>query len=181
MFLKTLDIRPRLSVSGIWVLGNRWKKIGTLRSNRAQMRSVLTIPLFFLRQQIGSRLFSWKIIRYLAYRKMIPIEVNYQEKVGNEPTGKENPELLKMPASPDHGHNNTIINGIGRIGFMSGGIRARWVDEEITGTFLSVAQNFISENKNNPFFLSFLFLKRTPCSSHASNLLQGKERIGLSR
>ena len=25
-----------------------------------------------------------------------PIKVNYKEKIGNEPTGKENPELLKV-------------------------------------------------------------------------------------
>src|SRR5690606_14184970 len=60
-----------------------------------------------------------------------PISVNYQNKVGNDPTGKENPELLKMLASPEHGHNNTIINGIGRIGYMSGGKKARWTDEEV--------------------------------------------------
>lgn len=104
------------------------------------------VPTVFLENQ-----------QVLGLQEDDPIEVNYQEKIGTEPTGKENPELLKMPASPDHGHNNTIINGIGRIGFMSGGIQARWVDEEITGTFLSVAQNFISENKNNPFFLFFSF------------------------
>ena len=29
-----------------------------------------------------------------------PIEVNYDKKVGNDPTGKEHPELLKMKSSP---------------------------------------------------------------------------------
>src|SRR5690606_25055777 len=65
-----------------------------------------------------------------------PIEVSYDHKIGSDPTGKENPDLLKMKSSPNHGHDNTIINGIGRIGYMSGGTKARWVDEEITGTFL---------------------------------------------
>ncbi len=43
-----------------------------------------------------------------------PIQVNYKQKVGAEPTGSENPELLKM--KPSHGHDNTIINGVSRIG-----------------------------------------------------------------
>ncbi|MES2374006.1 MAG: sulfatase-like hydrolase/transferase [Bacteroidota bacterium] len=84
-----------------------------------------------------------------------PIEVNYSKKIGNEPTGKDNPELLKMIASPNHGHNQTIINGIGRIGYMSGGKKARWTDEEITFTFLDKAKQFIEANKKHPFFLYF--------------------------
>lgn len=39
-----------------------------------------------------------------------PITVSYQHKVGDWPTGLENPELVKM--KPSQGHNNTIINGI---------------------------------------------------------------------
>lgn len=39
-----------------------------------------------------------------------PITVNYDHKVGNWPTGEENPELVKL--KPSQGHNNTIINGI---------------------------------------------------------------------
>src|SRR5690606_3993746 len=72
-----------------------------------------------------------------------PITVNYEHKIGSEPTGAENPELLKMRSSPNHGHINTIVNGIGRIGYMSGGKKARWDDEEITHTFLSAAQEFL--------------------------------------
>lgn len=82
-----------------------------------------------------------------------PIEVNYQKKIGNDPTGLENPELLKMQSS--HGHNNTIVNGIGRIGFMSGGNRARWTDEEMPMTFLYKATEYIEKNKHTPFFLYY--------------------------
>jgi arylsulfatase A-like enzyme len=83
------------------------------------------------------------------------IEVDYKNKIGNEPTGKEHPELLKMPASPGQGHDETIVNGIGRIGYMSGGKKARWTDEELAPTFLSKAKQFIEENKNHPFFLYY--------------------------
>ena len=48
-----------------------------------------------------------------------PITVNYNHKVGDWPTGLENPELVKL--KPSQGHNNTIVNGIPRIGWMTGG------------------------------------------------------------
>lgn len=82
-----------------------------------------------------------------------PIQVNYRTKVGNEPTGRENPELLKMKHS--HGHDFTIVNGVGRIGYMTGGKAARWVDETMADTFTSKAVHFIEENKRQPFFLYF--------------------------
>lgn len=81
------------------------------------------------------------------------LQVSYTEKIGSEPTGKENPELLKM--KPSHGHDNTIINGISRIGWMTGGKTARWVDEDIADVLTHKAINFIENQKNNPFFLYF--------------------------
>ena len=82
-----------------------------------------------------------------------PIEVSYAHKIGDEPTGKENPELLKMHSS--HGHDATIVNGIGRIGWMTGGHRARWTDEALANDFLAQAQQFITQNKAQPFFLYY--------------------------
>lgn len=80
-----------------------------------------------------------------------PIKVSYKEKIGNEPTGKENPELLKM--KPSHGHNNTIINGISRIGWMTGGKKARWIDEDLADVLTNRAINFIEKESSQPFFL----------------------------
>ncbi|WP_221628812.1 hypothetical protein [Elizabethkingia anophelis] len=60
-----------------------------------------------------------------------------------------------MKASPNHGHNQTIINGIGRIGWMTGGLQARWVDEEVTMTFADKTIQYIRENARKPFFLSY--------------------------
>lgn len=82
-----------------------------------------------------------------------PLEVSYKEKIGTDPTAAENPELLKISAN--FGHKNTIVNGLGRIGFMKGGYQARWVDEEITPTFVHRSKEFIRDNKDNPFFLFF--------------------------
>jgi len=82
-----------------------------------------------------------------------PIKVSYKHKVGDEPTGRENPEFLKM--KPSHGHDNTIINGISRIGWMSGGKKARWVDEDIADVITGKAVDFIERHKGQRFFLYF--------------------------
>jgi len=82
-----------------------------------------------------------------------PIQVSYGKKIGTEPTGKENPELLKMGLTL--GHANTIINGISRIGFMTGGHAARWKDEDMADTFTRQAVRFIEGSTNRPFFLEF--------------------------
>ncbi len=105
-----------------------------------------------------------------------PITVNYRQKVGNDPTGKENPELLKMKASV--GHNNTIVNGIGRIGFMSGGKLARWTDEELPLTFLQKAKDYIEANKKNPFFLYYA-LTEPHVPRMPSTMFKGKSNLGL--
>ena len=80
-----------------------------------------------------------------------PIRVSYKEKVGDEPTGRENPELLKLKHT--HGHDMTIVKGVGRIGWMTGGKSARWNDETMADTFTKQAVKFIEESRGGPFFL----------------------------
>ena len=82
-----------------------------------------------------------------------PIRVSYGKPIGDEPTGRSSPESLKMQLS--QGHADTIINGISRIGFMSGGKAARWKDEEMADTLTSKAVSFIERSKDKPFFLYF--------------------------
>ena len=84
-----------------------------------------------------------------------PIEVNYKTKVGNDPTGLENYAMLRQGA--DFEHAKTIVNGISRIGYMSGGNAARWRDETIPYQMLAKARTFMNENKNQPFFMYFAF------------------------
>lgn len=84
-----------------------------------------------------------------------PITVSYDGKVGTDPTGIENPDLLKYGADDQHG--KTIVNGVSRIGYMTGGNAARWKDETIPYQMLSKARRFIDENQNTPFFLYFAF------------------------
>jgi len=80
-----------------------------------------------------------------------PIVVNYRQKVGDRPTGLDHPELLKMMWS--HGHNQTIINGISRIGYMAGGESALWRDEDFADIFVEKSLSFIGEPLEEPFFL----------------------------
>src|SRR5262245_15696852 len=82
-----------------------------------------------------------------------PIRVSYGTKIGNDPTGRENPDLLKMKLS--RGHDQTIVNGVSRIGFMTGGQKARWVDEEMADTITGKAVKFIEDGRQGPFFLFF--------------------------
>ncbi len=82
-----------------------------------------------------------------------PIFVDYEKNFEGEPTGKLNPEMLKM--HPSHGHDMSIVNGISRIGYMKGGKSALWIDEEIGERITSKALSFIESNKEQPFFLYF--------------------------
>lgn len=103
------------------------------------------------------------------------ILVDYHKKVGDEPTGKEQPELLKLKASV--GHNNTIVNGIGRIGYMAGGKKSRWTDEELAPTFLTKAIQFIETNKTKPFFLYYA-LNNIHVPRMPATMFKGKSIMG---
>jgi len=94
-----------------------------------------------------------------------PIEVNYDKNFEGEPTAKDNPELVTMKW--EHGHNNSIVNGIGRIGYMKGGEAAKWIDQDMSDHFLSKAQDYVkNREKNAPFFLYYALqqphVPRTP-------------------
>ena len=84
-----------------------------------------------------------------------PIQISYKKKIGNDPTGNENPELERYAS--DNFHGKTIVNGVARIGYMTGGNSARFRDETVPYQMLSKARTFIDENKEQPFFLYFAF------------------------
>lgn len=82
-----------------------------------------------------------------------PIKVSYKKNFEGEPTALTNPEMLKLKWS--HGHNNSIVNGIPRIGFMKGGKSALWKDEDMADYFVNKVKNFINEHGDQPFFLYY--------------------------
>ncbi len=114
--------------------------------------------------------------RVLGLESGDPLNVSFGEYVGDEPTGKDHPELLRMP--PSHGHDQTIVNGVSRIGYMSGGKAARWSDEDMADTYVKKADEFIAKNKGGPFFLYFsthdIHVPRMPHARFA-----GKSELGV--
>ena len=86
------------------------------------------------------------------YDASAPIEVSYSQNFAGEPTGKDNPELLYNLRS-SHGHNQSIVNGIGRIGYMKGGGKALWKDENIADSIAAHAIGFIRKHSEEPFFM----------------------------
>jgi arylsulfatase A-like enzyme len=93
-----------------------------------------------------------------------PITVSYAGNFPGEPTGLDNPELLTMMWH--HDHNNSIVNGISRIGYMKGGKAAKWSDIDMSDHFLKRAQTFVHKHKHEPFFLFYAMqqphVPRTP-------------------
>ena len=81
-----------------------------------------------------------------------PILVSYGKPVGNEPTGLTHPERLIIKA--DRQHSQAIVNGVSRIGYMTGGTAALWKDEDIADTLTRKAVAFLENQKTGqPFFL----------------------------
>ena len=114
----------------------------------------------------------------VSLEKKDTLLVDYQKKIGVDPTGKEHPELLKMKASVGQGHDQTIVNGIGRIGYMSGGKTARWTDEELSFTFLHKAQQFIEQHKQSPFFL-YLAVTEPHVPRMPATIFKGASGLGF--
>lgn len=88
------------------------------------------------------------------YDPTAPIDVNYYHNFPGEPTAKEHPELCYNLQS-SHGHDQSIVNGIGRIGFMKGGGKALWKDENIADSITAYACRYIKRNADRPFFMYF--------------------------
>lgn len=90
--------------------------------------------------------------RVAGYDPSAPISVSYKRNFEGEPTGKDHPELLTK-LRPSHGHDQSIVNGISRIGYMKGGGRALWRDEDIADSILSHTIRFIDSHRRQPFFI----------------------------
>ena len=99
-----------------------------------------------------------------------PLYVSYKENFPGEPTGKDNPELLRM--LPSVGHAGAIVNGVPRIGFQKGGKTAQWKDEDMAELFLEKAKGFMKENKDKPFFL-YYGLHQPACTSCSEREIRG--------
>ena len=70
-----------------------------------------------------------------------PLWVGKKNPSVDQPTGVSARDTLKMDWS--HGHNQTIHNGISRIGFYTGGHAARFRDEDLADTWVKQSKKFI--------------------------------------
>ena len=105
-----------------------------------------------------------------------PLWVGAKSPGPDHPNGIDNRAELKMDWT--HGHNNTIHNGISRIGFYTGGHAARFRDEDLADKWVERTKLYIAENKDAPFFLFFaahdIHVPRIP-----HERFQGKSGTGL--
>lgn len=92
------------------------------------------------------------------------------------PDGKADPAAMTYYPST-HGHNHSVINGIGRIGYQWGGKAALWNDETMADVFVEEACRFISSSEDKPFFLYFASQDiHVPRAPHKR--FQGKTGLG---
>ncbi len=104
-----------------------------------------------------------------------PLWVGNEQPSEDHPTGLTHRSTLKMDWS--HGHNQTIHNGISRIGFYTGGKKARFRDEDLADEWISQSNQWIEANKEEPFFLFFASHDiHVPRIAHER--FQGKSTLG---
>jgi arylsulfatase A-like enzyme len=70
------------------------------------------------------------------------------------PVGLDDPSAETLYDGNDS-HSRTVINGVGRIGYMAGGETALWSDEDMADDLVARAEKFIIDHKDSSFFLYF--------------------------
>lgn len=110
------------------------------------------------------------------YDPTAPIQVRYNANFEGEPTGQSHRSELKMDWS--HGHNQSIVDGISRIGYMKGGGKALWKDENIADSIVAHSARFIAENKEHPFFM-YLCTNDVHVPRWPHERFRGKNIMGL--
>lgn len=104
-----------------------------------------------------------------------PLWVGDKQPSGDHPTGLTHRSELKMDWS--HGHNQTIHNGISRIGFYTGGAAARFRDEDLADMWVKESVRWIESHQSQPFFLFFASQDiHVPRIAHER--FQGKSTMG---
>lgn len=107
--------------------------------------------------------------------------VNYDKNFDGVPTALSNPELMTK-LTWHHGHNNSLHNGVPRIGFMTGGKAALWSDEDMADTFLSKTLGFIDNNlpkKTKKSFFLYYALHQPHVPRVPNARFAGKSGLGV--
>lgn len=104
-----------------------------------------------------------------------PLWVGDKRPSEDHPTGLDHRSDLKLDWS--HGHNQTIHNGISRIGFYTGGKSARFRDEDLADMWMAESARWIEQHQQQPFFLFFASQDiHVPRVAHER--FQGKSSLG---
>jgi arylsulfatase A-like enzyme len=80
-----------------------------------------------------------------------PLWVGDEKPSADHVTGISHRGTLKLDW--DYGHNGTIHNGISRIGFYTGGAKARFRDEDLADIWIKDANQWLEAHQAGPFFL----------------------------
>ncbi|MGI9456784.1 MAG: sulfatase family protein [Aeoliella sp.] len=101
---------------------------------------------------------------YVENHRVVNLDPNDPLFVGKRPDGVESTEYPDGKTDraamtyyqSSHGHNNSVINGIGRIGYQWGGKSALWNDETMADEFVKQTRKYLAtRTKHQPFFLYF--------------------------
>ena len=101
---------------------------------------------------------------YVENHRVVNLDPGDPLFVGKKPAGidcteypdgrRDRSAMTYYPSS--HGHNNSVINGIGRIGYQWGGKSALWDDETMADEFVRQTKKYLAlRTKERPFFLYF--------------------------
>ncbi|BCU78537.1 arylsulfatase [Luteolibacter sp. LG18] len=117
-----------------------------------------------------------------------PIKVSYVHRLEGEapPLPKEKQAMESNPQ-----HSMGFLNGVGRIGHMTGGAKALWNDQEMSSTFCHQATQFIRSSGGKPFFLYYAmhnihvprlpnpkFAGKTPMGPRGDSIVEADWQVG---
>lgn len=104
-----------------------------------------------------------------------PLWVGDKKPSDDHPTGQTHRDTLTMDW--DRGHNGTIHNGVSRIGYYTGGLKARFRDEDLSDEWVRQAKSWIENHRSRPFFL-YLASHDIHVPRIAHERFQGKTKLG---
>ena len=143
-----------------WVRRTRWSDWnGEL--NQGHSRLALIHVSSFPQQMIVYRRYLLKII--MSRTLILTIHSGLAKRIQQTCQQACLHQYLKMDWS--HGHNQTIHNGISRIGFYTGGHAARFRDEDLADTWVKQSKQFIKKIDLMTSHSSCFCSTRVPCSA----------------
>jgi arylsulfatase A len=92
---------------------------------------------------------------YVDGHRVVNLDPDDPIYVSDELSDVQQQGSTQYPIAQNNPFYKSVINGIGRIGYMSGGKSALWDDYTMADVFVEKAKAFISANKDEPFFLYF--------------------------